>query len=479
MLRKSVPLAHTIMRGTHGWAEVSRERKREIIDAIVANRPTTGPVHAELDLTDRCNVACYFCNQQDLRTKEQIPLQKTTELIDELASTGLRSVRLSGGGDPLFHREINDVLAHLAKRNIVVDNVTTNGVALSREIAEYLVANKAREVIFSLNAVDAADYGRMMKVKPALFDKVITAIKTLVEVRGDSIYPSIVTQFLLDRSNITRMVEMYDLGRSLGVDRIAMNAVLEIPRERIDRELLLRPEDAELAEPYVEEVLRKDADAGLLQIDFAVYGWNKMMKAVRDRVGVVPTNMYPVAPSFKDRNDGCFFAWYTAAVTGNGDIRPCCLLLNPDVPPLGNVHEKSISEHWRGPMFEKMRDEMREVLLRGGKVTYDPKRFQILKEVCVKPGLCWLKNMYFMVDEEFYAELDAKLEAVRKKEVRWIGTPKQVKRRADVFLYDHPKLKEFIDKDHWRKTYDWLRDSSRPLRVALKKTLRINLTDAA
>ncbi|HEX3578834.1 MAG TPA: radical SAM protein, partial [Thermoanaerobaculia bacterium] len=244
------------MRGTHGWAEVSRERKREIIDAIVANTPTTGPVHAELDLTDRCNVACYFCNQQDLRTKEQIPIQKTTELIDELASTGLRSVRLSGGGDPLFHREINDVLAHLAKRNIVVDNVTTNGVALGREIAEYLVQNKAREVIFSLNAVDAADYARMMKVKPALFDKVITAIKTLVEVRGDSIYPSIVTQFLLDRSNITRMVEMYDLGRSLGVDRIAMNAVLEIPRERIDRELLLRPEDAELAEPYVEEVLR-------------------------------------------------------------------------------------------------------------------------------------------------------------------------------------------------------------------------------
>src|SRR3982751_606737 len=84
MLIETLPLAHTIMRGTHGWAEVSRERKREIIDAIVANTPTTGPVHAELDLTDRCNVACYFCNQQDLRTKEQIPIQKTTELIDEL-----------------------------------------------------------------------------------------------------------------------------------------------------------------------------------------------------------------------------------------------------------------------------------------------------------------------------------------------------------------------------------------------------------
>jgi MoaA/NifB/PqqE/SkfB family radical SAM enzyme len=467
------------MRGTHGWAEVSRERKREIIDAIVANTPTKGPVHAELDLTDRCNVACYFCNQQDLRTKEQIPIRKTTELIDEMAENGLRSVRLSGGGDPLFHREINDVLTHLASRNIVVDNVTTNGVALNRDIASFLVANKGREVIFSLNAVDAADYARMMKVKPALFDKVIENIKTLVEVRGDSIYPSIVTQFLIDRDNVTRMVEMYDLARSLGVDRIAVNAVLEIPRERIDRELLLRPEDADLAEPFVEELLRKDADAGLLQIDFAVWGWNKMMTRVRDRVGIQPTNMYPVAPSFKDRNDGCFFAWYTAAITGNGDIRPCCLLLNPDVPPLGNVHESSMTEHWRGPMFEKMRDEMREVLLRGGKVDYDPKRFQVLKEVCVKPGLCWLKNMYFKFDEEFYAELDAKLEVVRKKEVRWIGTPKQIKRRADVFLYDHPKVKEFISGQRLRKTYDWLRDSSRPIRVALKRRLHINLTDAA
>jgi MoaA/NifB/PqqE/SkfB family radical SAM enzyme len=467
------------MRGTHGWAEVSRERKREIIDAIVANTPTRGPVHAELDLTDRCNVACYFCNQQDLRTKEQIPIRKTTELIDEMAASGLRSVRLSGGGDPLFHREISEVMAHLAARGVVVDNLTTNGVALNRDIAGYLVNNKAREVIFSLNAVDPDDYARMMKVKPALFDKVITAIKTLVDVRGDSIYPSIVTQFLLDRSNLSRMAEMYDLGRSLGVDRIAMNAVLEIPRERIDRELLLRPEDAAIAEPYVEEVLQKDKDAGLLQIDFSVYGWNGMMKRVRDRVGMVPTNMYPVAPSFRDRNDGCFFAWYTAAVTGNGDIRPCCLLLNPDVPPLGNIHEASMSEHWRGPAFQKMRDEMREILLRGGKIDYDPKHFEILKEVCVKPGLCWLKNMYFKVDEEFYAELDAKLEKVRRKEVRWLGTPKQIKRRADVFLYDHPKVRELVSGNRLRRTYDWLRDSSRPLRVALKRHLHINLTDAA
>src|SRR6185295_7301550 len=97
---------------------------------------------------------CYFCNQQDLRTKDSIPMPKLTDLIDELAEGGLKSVRLSGGGDPLFHR---DVLDYLAAKNVIVDNLTTNGLALNNEVAKRLVDNKAREVIFSLNAVDAAD----------------------------------------------------------------------------------------------------------------------------------------------------------------------------------------------------------------------------------------------------------------------------------------------------------------------------------
>jgi MoaA/NifB/PqqE/SkfB family radical SAM enzyme len=461
---------------TAGWAEVSRERKREIIDAIVANRPTAGPAHAELDLTDRCNVVCYFCNQQDLRTKKQVPLQKAAELIDELVATGLRSVRLSGGGDPLFHREIGEVLALLADRGVVVDNLTTNGVGLHRDIARSLVRNQAREVIVSLNAVDAADYARMMQVKPALFEKVIANIKALVEERGESSRPLIVVQFLLDRANVARMAEMYDLGRSLGVDRISMSYVIPIPRERIDRELLLQPQDAGRIEPFIAEVLRKDADAGLLQIHFAGDGWSDMMNRVRVRRGAEPATPPPAARAFRERNGGCFFAWYTAAVTGNGDIRPCCMLLNPDVPPLGNIHDAPMSDHWRGAAFQRMRDEMREVLLRGGKVEYDPKRFRILQKMCVEPGLCWLKHAYFRDDDEFYAELDAKLEAVRKKEVRWLGTPKQIRRRAEVFLFDHPRLNKLVRG--LSRPYDWLRDASRPLRVVLKQRLHINLTDA-
>lgn len=458
------------MRGTHGWAEVSRERKREIIEAITANRATRGPVHAELDLTDRCNVACYFCNQQDLRTKESIPLPKLTDLIDELAGSGLKSVRLSGGGDPLFHRDVLRVMDHLAARGVVIDNLTTNGVALTADVAARLVRNKAREVIFSLNAVDAADYARMMRVKPALFEKVLENIRTLVAVRGDSIHPSIVVQLLIDKTNVHRLVDMYELGRSLGSDRIAINAVLKIPGDRIDPAALLTTDDRDAAEPLIEEILRRDRDAGLLQIDFAIAGWNDTVNAVRQRLGAPAHNLYPIAPSFKAENGGCFFAWYTAAITGNGDIRPCCLLLNSSVKPLGNLHDgRSFAEHWNGPAFGKMRDEMREVLLMKQKVPYSPSRFEIIKEPCVAEGLCWLKNMYFRGDAEFYAELDQKLQETRRKEIRWTGTKKQRKRAAELFIQTHPRVKI---------TWDWFRERSRPFRKLLKARFGWDLTDA-
>jgi hypothetical protein len=311
----------------------------------------------------------------------------------------------------------------------------------------------------------------MMQVKPALFDKVLANIHNLVAVRGDSIYPSIVVQFLIDRKNVDRIVEMYELGRSLNPDRIAINAVLEIPFERIDRSVILHLEDNVVAEPQIEEILRRDKEERLLQIDFPYPQWNEMLQRTRARVGTVPHNNYPVADSFKGENAGCFFAWYSAAITGNGDIRPCCLLLNPTVKPLVIVHDKpQFADHWNGPEFSKMRDEMREVLLMKSKKPYTPQRFEILKEQCVLPHMCYLKTMYFQGDQEFYAELDQALTKVRKKEIRFVfGNNVKRKRAIELYVQEHPRVK---------KAWDWFRENTRPMRIQLKQRLGINLTDA-
>jgi MoaA/NifB/PqqE/SkfB family radical SAM enzyme len=407
------------MPGTHGWAEIDAERKRELIAAIRSGAATRGPAHIELDLTDRCNVACYFCNQEDLRTKESIPLAKLTSMVDELQATGLKSVRLSGGGDPLFHREVVPFLDHLLARRIVVDNLTTNGAALTEDVAVRLVRGKAREVVISLNAVDADDHARMMRVSPRVFDRVLENVRALVRLR-DGAHPFIVVQFLLDRRNAHRLVEMYELGASLGVDRIAVNGVLYVPNEGLDPANLLVPEDWDALAPAVEEILRRDRNASLLNIDFPIADWSEKLQAIRGALGIPARNLFPHAPTFDPENHGCFFAWYTAAVTGNGDIRPCCFMLNPAVKPLGNIHETAtFAEQWHGPSFARMREEMREVLLAGSNASYSPDRYEILGEQCVTPFRCWLKNAFFRNDEEFYRELGEALKEMRLTEMRY------------------------------------------------------------
>jgi MoaA/NifB/PqqE/SkfB family radical SAM enzyme len=423
------------MRATHGWSHIDAARKRELIDAIVSGKATRGPLHAELDLTDRCNVDCYFCNQMDVRTKQQVPLPHAIRIVDELAAGGLKSVRLSGGGDPLFHREILQILDHLGDKNIIVDNVTTNAVGLTPEVSERLVKNGAREVVVSLNTVDAADYHRMMQVKPELFDKVLENMRHLLKLRGDRPSPALVVQFMLDRQTFRRMEEMYELGQKIGVDRIAINAILEIPRERIDRDLLITPADVEAARPHVHHILEMDRGRDLLQLDFSVGGWNEMLAEVREELGVKPPNDFPTAASFRDENGQCFFAWYTTTVRGNGDMYPCCLLQTPDYKPLGNAMTGSVESQWNGPGFTQLRSEMREVMLMGGEVVYRPSKFKAVKRPCVEKNLCWLKNMYFRADEDFYRELGEALAAARKNEVGWIGRPEKMKRSAEIFVF--------------------------------------------
>jgi MoaA/NifB/PqqE/SkfB family radical SAM enzyme len=411
------------MQSSHGWAEIDEERKREILAGIASGRATRGPVHAELDITDRCNVACYFCNQQDVRTKDQISLPHLFRLVDELAATGLKSVRLSGGGDPLFHSGVVEFLDHLQSRKIIIDNLTTNGALLGPEVAKRLVANRAREVIFSLNAIGQDDYHRMMKVQPGTYHKVLQNIRGLVAARGDSKYPGIVVQFLIDRKNFTELKPMYELGCELGADRIAISNVLNIPLERVDTTLLLIAEDGEAIRPHLEQILALDKDARKLQILFPVPYWNAMADEMRQRLGYGPnTSTFTTAPSYKEENGHCFFGWYTATIRGNGDMYPCCLLMSPDYKPMGNALNGHFVDHWNGPAFTKMREEQREVLIAGDKARYDPKKHEILKVNCVEYGLCWLKNMYFRGDEAFYARLGKVLEKARRRD-RWKRLP--------------------------------------------------------
>ncbi len=457
----SRPVPRSISRpiSRHGWSFVEEARKREIIDALcsglVGGTALPGPVHAELDLTDRCNVACYFCNQMDVRTKDAMPFEQVERLVDELVAGGLRSVRLSGGGDPLMYPEIVRVFDLLGERGVVVDNLTTNAARLGPEVAERLVRplpGGAREVMVSLNAVDKLDYHRMMRVAPKIFDTVLENVRHLVALRGEVPTPAVTVQFLIDRESYRRLPEMVALGTSLGVDRIAVNPVLDIPNERLSGAPLLWPGDLELVRPYLRRALEKDLETagngsapgddggggdggggGLLHLSFPWEPWNQMVDELRVELQGAALRPYPVAESFRSDLDHCFFGWYSAAIRGTGEIYPCCMLINPTYEPIGDLRQGSLTEQWQGEGFTRLREEMREVFLRDGRIGTDG--MKALRPQCVETGRCGLKTMYFRADEAFYRELGEVMDAARRSEIGASGGLRGVGRAAGIFAY--------------------------------------------
>lgn len=435
------------MRGSHGWAEITLEDKRKLIEHIVHGTAPSGPFHIELDLTDRCNVDCYFCNAMDVRTREQIPYERIVEIVDACVPNGLRSVRFAGGGDPLFHREIEQVIDYIHSRGVVIDNITTNGVGLSHSVAERLVRGKTREIVISLNAANAADYERMMQVKPAIFDKVIANVQHLLEIRGDSPHPGVVVQFLLDRENYARLAEMYALARRIGADIVAVNVVTEIPLDRIDKTLLLLANDSDLLRPFLREVIDADRDLHLLHFGFPFQQMHAIVSELERELATSLTPSFPTASSFREENGHCFFGYYSAVVRGNGDMYPCCMLIKPDYKPLGNgAGGDFIDQNWKGPDFTQLRQEMREVMLAGNEIEYQEGKFRTLAPQCVNAHACGLKNMYFRSDEQFYRELGEALDKTRRREIRLTGNQQQLARSLYRAKMRHPRLKRVYDR---------------------------------
>jgi hypothetical protein len=94
--------------------------------------------------------------------------------------------------------------------------------------------------------------------------------------------------------------------------------------------------------------------------------------------------------------------------------------MSPDYKPLGNPVGSTFAKQWNGPGFNRLRVEMRSVLLRNPPA-FEPEKFKVIRKQCVEPGMCSLKNMYFRGDEEFYSRLGRALTWARRRS-RWKNT---------------------------------------------------------
>jgi MoaA/NifB/PqqE/SkfB family radical SAM enzyme len=89
------------------------------------------PLHIQLNPTNRCNRKCSFCSCSERDKKLELPLSEIKDILETFASMGTKAVSITGGGEPMIHKNINEIIEAARGAGIKV-GLVTNGDLIER-----------------------------------------------------------------------------------------------------------------------------------------------------------------------------------------------------------------------------------------------------------------------------------------------------------------------------------------------------------
>lgn len=122
------------------------------------NKSSDTPLVVELDPTSMCNLACPDCISGALLNKDEIPSDRLLALTDEMIASGVKAVILIGGGEPMMHPAIEEVIRRLGVADVKI-GITTNGLYLKKYLD--VTAEYSSWVRVSMDAGTAETFNRI------------------------------------------------------------------------------------------------------------------------------------------------------------------------------------------------------------------------------------------------------------------------------------------------------------------------------
>jgi MoaA/NifB/PqqE/SkfB family radical SAM enzyme len=409
-----------------GWNHLTDADKASIARGVRDGVAYGGPYHAEIYPADRCNIDCFFCSTAAIRGNDELPLSRIEELMSELREAGTRSVRLAGGGEPLFHRKTKDMLRAIAAAKLPIENVTTNAVLLGDEVAQLLIGT-CDEITVSLNTADPESYASMMQTPARNFERVLANVRNLIaeRKRQHAKRPVIELQFLAWRDNYKTIPRMYELARELDVDSIVFNGLGFLRPDQ----MMSAEQTAEMMRFY-EQVVRIDEYRRIAIIDSyeqdirpQLAEMNARITAERSARGTfgrlahfVTRRDVPLAQKIQhhrkvaklqkiDReiaglDEPCLIGWHSLVVRTTGMIAPCCIL---QASPLGNIFKQPLREVWFGEEYARFRRELSRIIRERAAWSHDAEADRTVVPMCggKSAEVCPIKSFYYRTDVPF------------------------------------------------------------------------------
>jgi len=280
------------------------------------------PIYIEISPVGACNHRCTFCavdyiGYQNIRWESNL-LKKR---LKEMASKGVKSIMFAGEGEPLLHKELDDIIEYCNQVGID-SSITTNLVMLNEKNVLKIVKN-ASWIKVSINAGTKESYAKIHRTKEADFDKVIENMKLAVKTKKDhNLSCTLGAQMLLLPENKDEAITMGKIAKEIGLDY-----------------LVIKPYSQHL---FSETTLYKDID------------YKPMLELEKELEKLNDDNFHIVFRSntMKKLDSGhqykkCYSTpYFWAHLMANGDMYGCSAYLQQSKFQYGNLKENTFEEVW-------------------------------------------------------------------------------------------------------------------------------------
>lgn len=255
------------------------------------------PVRVVLEPTNLCNHNCFFCGYTSFRNKNKVFLStdKLFELAEDFKKLGVKSVSLVGGGEPMIHPAIYDLIRWFYNNGILI-SITTNGSSFKDSEIDTIVRSSTY-IRVSLNAASEQTHNIINAPSTSQFERIIGNIEKLRKHR-DEIGSNMLIGIrnAIHDKNFHEIEDMFALAERLKVDYIMFAAVLW--------EFAASKDVVDAAHEKIEELKKKTR----LRISHSFYKKpQKTPKCISNPlIGTISANGDMYLCGFMDHADGAF-----------------------------------------------------------------------------------------------------------------------------------------------------------------------------
>lgn len=296
-------------------------------------------------MTDFCNAACIFCNQDfDPRARNQITLDRFKVMLSHIPVTKGNTFVFSGGGDPLICKDLFEIIELVHKTFPKVKSVVrTNGLLIGK-LADRLARSPLNRLEISVHGATSEENHELLRGigKQDVFYGISLLNEELK--RHCSAMRKIFCP-VVSRVNIDQIPSLLERAAELNIQEVTVVFSRYYPWQKyqIKDEDRARPEDSLFydKERYNEVIIRSKKIAKSLGIDF--------------RHEPLFFNQ------FKKRR--CFQPWCTMLVDWDGEVFPCTggeVWFNQKVRQegsyqFGNLLKEHLADFWNNETYTYIR----------------------------------------------------------------------------------------------------------------------------